>query len=226
MNTTDIYDILLTLLNNKNMKLMTHLGVTDIPTGKEKLLTLDAGQVRDFYDFCRPTPKPRKADKLQDLLLRVWTIREAGCIRNAVREKLQRTPSAKALHMWHIPHGLDMTYLYAFTIRGIAPFYLPPSYNKFFTKKDGSIAPRTKDSVIRTMRRYIEMMKNRPAITHENPWGRLISIYYRKKSPADRWSNSVKMTYQDNGIYGLLELMYKHKLFNKNPSLSWHFGLA
>ena len=196
------------------MKLMTHLGVKDIDTGKEKLLTLDAGQVRDFYDFCRPTPKPRKADKLQDLLLRVWTIREAGCIRNAVREKLQRTPSAKAFHAAYL---IDIW-------PGKQPL-MPPSYNKFFTKKDGSIMPRSKESVVKMIKKYLRMMNNRPAITHGNDYGRLIAIYYRKRASADRWSNVVRIVYQDNGIYGLLELMYKHKLFNKKPSLSWHDGL-
>jgi len=193
---------------------MKHLGVSNIPSGKEKLLSLDAAEVRDLYEDCRPTPKPRR-NKLQDLLLKVWTIREAGCVRNAVREKLQRTPSAKAFHAAYL---VDIW-------PGKKPL-MPPSYNKFFTKKDGSIMPRTKESVMYIIKKYVRMKQDAPKILHINNYGRLISIFYKSKSKSDGFWNFPRKVYQDdNGIYGLLEFMYKNKLFNKSPSLNWHFGL-
>ena len=60
METTQIYDILLTILNNGTEKIFKQLGVTDIATGKKKLLSLDTAGVRDLYEAIRPTPKPRK----------------------------------------------------------------------------------------------------------------------------------------------------------------------
>lgn len=60
METTQIYDILLTLLNNSNKQLFKALGVRKIYTGKKKLLSLDVAGVRDLYEAIIPTPKPRK----------------------------------------------------------------------------------------------------------------------------------------------------------------------
>ena len=148
------------------------------------------------------------------LLTKIFTIREARPIRNAINEKFKRTPTAKALH--------DARFK---SVIGNKPF-MPKSYNKFFTKKDGTIMARTKKNVEKIIKRYNEIEYAGPRITHEMTKGNQYAIYWSRYCKEDGWDVSIRRTISaDGGIYGLLEYMSKNKLFNKSPIFDWHFGV-
>ncbi len=222
METTQIYDILLNLLNSNNETLLSSLGVTDITTGQSALRILDAGQVRDLYETCRPTPKPRR-NKNADLLRQVWTIREARSIRNAVREKLQRTPSAKAIHdlgdatffedgaqmvLSHYQSRFDFTRNWKNGChRGT---YLPDDYNKFFHNAKSKYNAKAKDNVI-TLIKYYNNMKMLGIGSRDLGGRQMIKIYWNE-SPGF-------ITTEDLGIYRLLDYIYDTDKNGNNGNL-------
>lgn len=242
METTQIYDILLTLLNSNNETLLSSLGVTDITTGQSALRTLDAGQVRDLYETCRPTPKPRR-NRNADLLRRVWTIREARCVRNAVREKIQRTPSAKAIHdflpIWqerfhtfNIKNIEDMLSCYLWHLKNnLKEPYLPKSYDKFYKHKNGTVKPKQKVKVIEIVREYMVMKKYQHPDISENKTQ--IAVYghrTRSKDEILRWCPKFhKRITDDFGIYHILDYMTdknKNGIYNflsHKGKISWHY---
>lgn len=167
-----------------------------------------------------PMPPKFMLDELEEeikkynsfLLSQIFTIREAAPIRNAFRQKLHVHPTAKALK--------DERF-----ISGKKPI-LPKSYNKFFTKKDGSIMARTKKNVEKIINRFNEIKYAAPRITNEMIKGNQFVIYWYKYSKDDGFDVSIRRNISaDNGIYGLLDYMYKNKLFNKSPIFDWHFGV-
>jgi len=148
------------------------------------------------------------------LLTKIFTIREAAPIRNAFRQKLNVHATAKALK--------DARFK---SVIGNKPF-MPKSYNKFFTKKDGTIMTRTKKNVEKIIKRYYEIEYAGPRITNEMIKGNQFHIYWSRYCKEEGWHVSVcKKISADGGIYGLLEYMSKNKLFNKTPIFDWHFGV-
>jgi len=233
METTQIYDILLTLLNSNNKALLSSLG-------EKKLQTLDSAEVRDLYEAIRPTPKPRR-NRNADLLRQVWTIREARCVRNAVREKIQRTPSAQAIHnflpIWqerfhnfHIKNIKDMISCYFWTREKAKP-YLPKSYDKFYKYKNGTVKPKQKEMVIKTVREYMFMKKYQHPEFNEKKTQ--IAVYGNRTRTRDEFMkfrpNFHKCITDNFGIYHILDYMTdknKNGIYNflsHKGKIGWHY---
>jgi len=232
METTQIYDILLTLLNNGNDKLFNELGVSDIPLGLQKLQNLDVAGVRDLYEACRPTPKPRKTrmaervmaeTRMAELLRQVWNIREARPIRVAIREKVQRTPSAIALHNYHDKCKIKSFEHNITTHLRWGTSYMPTCYNEFFHTTKGEVMPKRKQQIFDFIRQYSNMKKVHPRYIDGE---RNIRISYKPKR--DMPYRGIVVT--DCGLYELLTFMYdKEKngianLFSKSCHFKWQEG--
>ncbi len=228
METTQIYDILLTILNNGTEKLFKQLGVTDIPSGEKKLQTLDSAEVRDLYEAIRPTPKPRKKiRRIKDLFL-------------LERTDGMKAPSARAIHdflpIWQekfhnfdIKNIEDMISCYFWTREKADP-YLPKSYDKFYKHKNGTVKPKQKEKVIEILREYMFMKKyEHPEVTENKTQ---IAVYgHRTRSKDDhRLCNKYfKRITDDFGIYHILDYMTdknKNGIYNflsHKGKISWHY---
>jgi hypothetical protein len=169
-----------------------------------------------------PMPPQWMLDELEEeitkyntfLMSQIFTIREARPIRNAIRQKLHVHPTANALHNEKCKSILDKKPL------------MPKSYNKFFTKNDGSIKSRTKKNVEKIIKRFEEIKYAGPRITQEMNKGHQFVIYWYRYSKDDGFDVSIRRIIPaENGIYGLLEYMSKNKLFNKSPIFDWVFGV-
>jgi hypothetical protein len=196
METTQIFDILITILNNGTEKLFKQLGVTDIPSGEEKLRSLNSAEVRDLYEAIRPTPKPRK--------------------------KVMKSPSAQALadcfgsdliepHLYIKKENFNFTRNWKNGCHRHT--YLPDDYNKFFHNKKGGMMPKRKDKVITLIKHYNEMkMMGKGSL---NLGGRkMIRVYWHKPNEPRHFVET-----EDFGIYRLFDFIYDTNKNGNNGNL-------